>query len=59
VVHFVCPGIDLEGDDLRGFENVELTAGLVRPWAVGGVPAVVTGPGDWDAVYEYFIGPQG
>lgn len=59
VVHLACPGIDLDGDDLRGFENVELTAELVRPWAVGGVPAVVMGPGGHDAMYEYFIGPQG
>jgi hypothetical protein len=59
VVHFVCPGIDRAGERLTGVETVALTEDRVRPWAVGGVPAVVSGPGDWDAAHQYFIGPQG
>ena len=58
VVHFVCPGIDRAGERLTGVETVGLTEDRVRPWAVGGVSAVISGPGDpvWA---PYFIGPQG
>jgi hypothetical protein len=60
VVHLVCPGIDVGADSLRGFETVELTPALVRPWAVGGIPAVVHGPtGGKGAMLDSFIGPQG
>jgi len=58
VAHFVCPGIDLDADSLGGFKTVPLTPELVRPWAVGGIPAVIHGPStQW--AYDYFIGAQG
>lgn len=37
-----------------------LSAGLVEPWATGGIPAVVYGPsGGKGAMIDSFIGPQG
>jgi hypothetical protein len=60
VAHFVCPGIDLDADSLRGFKTVPLTPELVRPWAVGGIPAVIYGPtGGKGGMLDGFIGPQG
>ena len=60
VVHLVCAGVDVGSDSLRGFETVELTPDMVRPWAVGGIPAVVYGPtGGKGAMLDSFIGPLG
>lgn len=49
VVHLVCPAIDVDAKDARGFENVELTPARTAPWSRNGVRAVLS----------YFIGPQG
>jgi hypothetical protein len=60
VVHFVCPGIDLSATTLNGFETITLTPELARPWAVGGIAAVIHGPtGGKGAMFDSFIGPQG
>lgn len=60
VVHFVCPGIDPSAEGLSGVRTVELSPEMVRPWAVGGVPAVVYGPsGGKGAMLDAFIGLQG
>ncbi|WP_309649560.1 hypothetical protein [Nocardioides sp.] len=60
VVHLVCPGIDLEGADLGGFETVRLMPEMVAPWAVGGVPAVVYGPSVSSPGFaDYVIGGLG
>ena len=60
VVHFVCPGIDLSATTLHGFETITLTPELARPWAVGGISAVIYGPtGGRGAMFDSFIGPQG
>lgn len=55
VVHFGdCAALHANGD-------WPLTEALVSPWAVGGVPAVVSGPSvEWEPwMADYFIGPQG
>jgi hypothetical protein len=60
VVHFVCPGIDVDADSLRGLETITLTSEMARPWAVGGIPAVIYGPtGGKGGMLDSFIGPQG
>ncbi len=60
VVHFACPGIALEPDSLGGISNIELTPERARPWAVGGIPAVIYGPtGGKGAMIDSFIGPFG
>ena len=60
VVHLVCPGVDVDGSTLKEFRTVKLTPDMVRPWAVGGIPAVVYGPnGGKGAMIESFIGPLG
>jgi len=61
VVHLACvAGIDVHGSSLTSSNLVRLTPDIARPWAVGGIPAVVYGPtGGKGAMLESFIGPQG
>ncbi len=49
-----CPHVQ------RGDRLVELAPRLVRPWATGGIPAVVIGPtGGKGAIVDAFIGSMG
>jgi len=61
VVHLACvAGVDVHGSSLTSVNLVRLTPDIARPWAVGGIPAVVYGPtGGKGAMLESFIGPQG
>jgi hypothetical protein len=60
VVHLACPGVDVGGQTLTRTDRVPLTPDLVRPWAVGGVRAVIYGPnGGKGAMLDSFIGPLG
>ena len=61
VIHFACPSIDQDARTLPGIlETIPLTPERVRPWAVGGIPAVIYGPsGGKGAMLDSFIGPQG
>ena len=60
IVHLASPGIAVGGATLDGFRLVELTPALLKPWAVGGVPAVLYGPtGGKGGMVDSFIGPLG
>ena len=60
VVHLFCPGIDLSAKYLSGNDTIPLTPELARPWAVGGIAAVIYGPtGGKGAMFDSFIGSQG
>jgi hypothetical protein len=61
VVHLACvAGVEVRGDSLKSVNLVRLTPDIARPWAVGGIPAVVYGPtGGKGAMLDSFIGPQG
>ncbi len=60
VIHFACASIDLDARTLPGIlETIPLTPERVRPWAVGGIPAVIYGPsGGKGAMLDSFIDPQ-
>ena len=60
VAHLACPGVDVGGSTLKEYETVRLTPEMVRPWAVDGIPATVSGPtGGKGAMIDSFIGPLG
>jgi hypothetical protein len=61
VVHLACvAGVDVHGSSLTRLDLVRLTPDMARPWAVGGIPAVVYGPtGGKGVMIDGFIGPQG
>lgn len=62
VVHLAgnCAGIDVGARGLANLVTSKLTPAMVRPWAVGSIPATVYGPsGGRGALLESFIGPQG
>jgi len=54
VVDLGCPWVEVSPGDRR-----ELTRAVVEPWAVGGIPAVLTGPKGEDPMTDRFIGMQG
>jgi hypothetical protein len=60
VVHLACPGVDVNGSTLKEYRTVKLTPAMVRPWAVDGIAATVSGPtGGKGAMIDSFIGPLG